>query len=1092
MTTEELVLKVGGDSQGAKTAVKTLADTVVSSFATAAEGTARWLGPISDLSDHLAAVAARASTFSGDKIIQEAHQIAAAVTEIGGADRLTAAEQKEVNRTLGEAIAKYQALGETAPAPLRALHEQTAGLSQPTSLLSKVYGDLGDQVKATMLGFLSGQAILSAVRGTWSALSGFVSDSITSYANAEAAAKKMTVALQAQGTATPATIAQFNALATQFQQTTVYSDDLINEMEALLTQVGNVAPSQMNRALRASSDLASGLGIDLQAATMLVAKAFAGGGDELGRLKAILGEAYRPGMDMAGVLGAIEEKFGGQAQAEIETYAGRVKQLANEWDNFKEAVGEAIVTDPRLVALLDEIQGKVTGIGQNADGYRPTITDWWARLAGGPFAELTIGYLNSTDKLIQDIGRDTSKLPAPPKQFADFGSDMAAHLAALKRESDDVVRTTVEGWQKQAEAAKKYADAVQGILDKALLRDVTRESQEWNEALTRLGGSSALSAQAFRLFAEEAVKLREEGVALSPQLQELAHLHDLLAIASAHTKADADADAAAWKAQGDAVAWFLSNLHMAVLQKDSFKGVTTLIDVQAVQASLTAVKEAHAATFNDIEGRMRASGVFTKAELVKQAAVAKEQYDSMLASGKYTTAELEAAWKQMTNANDAATDGMAASIHRTLSSIPQQIIAAMTGGGGISGAFKSIGSSFGVELGTKAFGPTGILKGIGDMIPGIGPAIGSLLGPVVGWISNLFSHAGRDAVKDFAASFGGFDDLHVKLDALGDAGEQLWVKLTQGVGRNNPEQAKQVIGEIQAALEKIPPSMTDVATQAGYQTTAQLQQAAADAMKLWTFMRDSGQYTADAVQQAWERAQTALKNSGDQQVNDLQRAFDAAKSQLGALDSEIASLQASIANEAPEEVMGVVEAQARARLEALQRERDAAAAHVEDLQNQLTDAMNRVADALEHLPKDLEFNIHTNFPGGSGSDGQQPPGASTGGVVTDGGITPFRFALGGMVPRVADFLSTRGPGIDSVPAYLYPGEIVINAMQQGRLASALLAGAGNQAPSIVFEEGAIDASHSMFTDDRAIRKLADRVGDEVARRYKQAYRVTTR
>lgn len=70
-------------------------------------------------------------------------------------------------------------------------------------------------------------------------------------------------------------------------------------------------------------------------------------------------------------------------------------------------------------------------------------------------------------------------------------------------------------------------------------------------------------------------------------------------------------------------------------------------------------------------------------------------------------------------------------------------------------------------------------------------------------IAGLFDHnKGRDLVEDFAKSFGGFDELHKQLLELGDAGEALWIKLTQGVGRNNPEQAKRVIDEVNAALEK--------------------------------------------------------------------------------------------------------------------------------------------------------------------------------------------------------------------------------------------------------------------------------------------------
>jgi hypothetical protein len=61
---------------------------------------------------------------------------------------------------------------------------------------------------------------------------------------------------------------------------------------------------------------------------------------------------------------------------------------------------------------------------------------------------------------------------------------------------------------------------------------------------------------------------------------------------------------------------------------------------------------------------------------------------------------------------------------------------------------------------------------------------------------------GRDLVVDFADTLGGFDQLHTKLLALGDEGEVLWVKLTQGVGRNNPMQAQAAIDAVTAALNR--------------------------------------------------------------------------------------------------------------------------------------------------------------------------------------------------------------------------------------------------------------------------------------------------
>lgn len=116
---------------------------------------------------------------------------------------------------------------------------------------------------------------------------------------------------------------------------------------------------------------------------------------------------------------------------------------------------------------------------------------------------------------------------------------------------------------------------------------------------------------------------------------------------------------------------------------------------------------------------------------------------------------------------------------------------AFEGGGGVGGAIKSFA--------------TNAAAGIMNMVPVIGPVLGQFAGAIVGGFSkifgSLFGTAGRDAVREFAASMGGFDEIHAKLAALGDAGEQLWIKLTQGVGRNNAEQAKAAIADVTNALE---------------------------------------------------------------------------------------------------------------------------------------------------------------------------------------------------------------------------------------------------------------------------------------------------
>jgi hypothetical protein len=172
----------------------------------------------------------------------------------------------------------------------------------------------------------------------------------------------------------------------------------------------------------------------------------------------------------------------------------------------------------------------------------------------------------------------------------------------------------------------------------------------------------------------------------------------------------------------------------------------------------------------------------------------------------------------------AAADSWAKRLGVVIGAIPGLLKSALTGGGGIGGFTQALAAEGGeqligkgvTDLLSKGFnaarpalgnllGPT-LANAIGTAIPGLGQAIGALAGPLIGSLKKVFTKIfggteGRDMVRDFAASFGGFDELHKKLSQeLGPDAERFWIMLTQGVGRNNPAQAKAAIDAITKAL----------------------------------------------------------------------------------------------------------------------------------------------------------------------------------------------------------------------------------------------------------------------------------------------------
>lgn len=112
----------------------------------------------------------------------------------------------------------------------------------------------------------------------------------------------------------------------------------------------------------------------------------------------------------------------------------------------------------------------------------------------------------------------------------------------------------------------------------------------------------------------------------------------------------------------------------------------------------------------------------------------------------------------------------------------------------LASAITSFAGSMAATLGSEVGGALG-----GPLGSAIGGALGSFVGPV---LNHFFGTAGRDAVETFGAQFGGLDNLHKKLGEVFDSAtaERYWISLTQGVGKNNPAEAKRIIDEITAAM----------------------------------------------------------------------------------------------------------------------------------------------------------------------------------------------------------------------------------------------------------------------------------------------------
>lgn len=157
-------------------------------------------------------------------------------------------------------------------------------------------------------------------------------------------------------------------------------DDLRSALTNMIAISGDVAGSQKNLALAA--DLAAFKHISLEEAATIVAKAMNGNVTALNKL----GVA---GKDANVVLEQARASFGGFAADEGSTFSGRLAQVNNQWGEFKEAVGKAIISnnDVRdaagtLVQRLADLAGWVEANEVGISKYASVAVDALSQLAG--------------------------------------------------------------------------------------------------------------------------------------------------------------------------------------------------------------------------------------------------------------------------------------------------------------------------------------------------------------------------------------------------------------------------------------------------------------------------------------------------------------------------------------------------------------------------------------------------------------------------------------------------------------------------------------------------------------------------------------
>jgi len=126
------------------------------------------------------------------------------------------------------------------------------------------------------------------------------------------------------------------------QKTTgVLDDELRPAFQQLLTVTGSITKSQ--DALSTALNVSAATGKSLSEVSAALTRGFSGNTQGLSKLGAGISKTTLKAGDMDAILGELNKKFAGQAQARLTTYAGKMDLLKVASENVKEEIGKGIL-----------------------------------------------------------------------------------------------------------------------------------------------------------------------------------------------------------------------------------------------------------------------------------------------------------------------------------------------------------------------------------------------------------------------------------------------------------------------------------------------------------------------------------------------------------------------------------------------------------------------------------------------------------------------------------------------------------------------------------------------------------------------------
>jgi hypothetical protein len=1065
-----------------------------------------------------------ANTLSGGKILKNANEWTAAVGRLGGAtkdlatseqllagaSKLTVAEKEKVNKVVSEAIAKYEALGKTAPAAMIAVRDATAKAVDPTAALSGSLTKFASGARS--FGFGLTAAVTAPIVAAGAAVVKFGMDAVESENLVSVSFGNMKSSADAWAAGLSRNLG-LNRFETEKMAGTLFN------MTTSMGLTRDAAFKMSTGVVQLAADMSSFRNIPMEEALNKIRSGLTGEAEPLKQIGILVNEAtVKTYAYMNGI--AKQGKELTEQQKVMARYGLILKQTSNDQGDLARTMdspaNQLRIMRARVeeaatslgITLMPTIQSVIGGIA-NLVPYIQSGVEWFTKLpsgvqltaiaflgiaaAGGPVLLLLSSMASSVVTLLPLLG--AGGLAGAVTTVQGLLAGFVAHPVVLALTAIAGAAFMVHREMENSTAAVR--NNIQALNDHKIIQDAFNsttpltidQQKRLEEALKRthdatyIGGKGLGSLAGFTTGLNiEIGNLVTTAGTLPPVLDADAKAFQKLVDAmSGKALADKVAELtriwlALTPAQRDAAIQsgrmtkeirqlqeagaLLSPELLRVKQtlSNAVPGATSFFDTVRVGTDdlrdfsmvLPTATAGAKSFFDQFEGRRPLMTLPFDGEQVNSFF---DQFKPQGAAAGFSWADgfadaASGVWDSVTRAIEGGGNVLMAAVGTLANSAAQFFAASFKSGVDAEGKSfatagdKIAGAAASAILGVTASIITDMLKPSYTALEQLARAANTTVAEITARLQGM-GEAGVKAFNDMQAAGLSFASLKQRIKGFDDAKELLgFVDQFQ-----TKEQLETVAAQWKATYDYMlssglytTASLADAwqryqdALQAatgtpggsavddlvaGFPTRAQLEEAAANAEAAYRRMLASGQYTEDVLAQAWNNwadAAAAAGNTTLQAIRDI--------------DAELKSLNDLVANEAWEEVMGNDEIAARARIEALEAEKAAKLAAIDEqmvaeleaaaaASDSADDAIelaktraNELDSYLTNLFKDgYQIPITFRLPNGLPT----PPAPAFGGAMADGGSgvvsRPTLFLAGEAGPEHYNFTPVgRGGG----------------------------------------------------------------------------------